>query len=82
MLPVNAFGIVKQNLLKIEDVNKSKKVSFREMARLRSNGTGQGYIKCSFQGPCDTRCKFKKTGQICNSRRCHGKKANSKCKNL
>lgn len=80
LLPVNVFGIVKQKMIKVEEVNRSKKFSIREMARLCSNGTGQGYIKCLCKGACDGKCKCKSNGQVCNSR-CHGKKANSKCKN-
>jgi len=80
LLPVNGFGVCKQILIKIEDVNLSKTLSVREMARLCSNGTGQGYIKCSCKGTCDKNCKCKKSNQVCNSR-CHGKKANAKCSN-
>jgi|694.fasta_scaffold50827_3 hypothetical protein len=80
MFPVNGFGVCKQILIKIEEVNLLKTLSVREMARLCSNGTGQGYIKCSCQGSCDKSCKCKKSNQVCNSR-CHGKKANVKCTN-
>ena len=80
LFPANGFGVCKQILIKIEDVNLSKTLSVREMARLCSNGTGQGYIKCSCKGACDKNCKCKKSNQVCNSR-CHGKKANAKCTN-
>ena len=80
LFPDNEFGVCKQILIKIDDVNLSKTLSVREMARLCSNGTGQGYIKCSCKGACDKNCKCKKSNQVCNSR-CHGKKANAKCTN-
>jgi hypothetical protein len=57
MFPVNGFGVCKQILIKIEEVNLLKTLSVREMARLCSNGTGQGYIKCSCQGSCAKNCK-------------------------
>ena len=72
MFPVNGFGVCKKILIKIVEVNKLKTCSVREIARLCSNCTGQGYIKCSCQGPSEKKCKCKKANQVCNS--CHGKK--------
>jgi hypothetical protein len=58
-LPINGFGVVRQNLIDINDVNHSKTIGIREMARACSTGTGQGYIKCSCKGACDKKCNCK-----------------------
>jgi hypothetical protein len=47
LLPINGSGVVRQNLIDIHDVNHTKTIGIREMARFCSTGTGQGYIKCS-----------------------------------
>ena len=79
-LSVNAFGVMKQNVIQLKEVNINKRVGIREMARLCSIEAGQGYIKRACAGECKN-FKCVKAKQICNSR-CHGKEANSNCKNI
>ena len=52
----------------------------REAARIRCAVGGQGVLKCTCRGSCETdRCTCKKAGRSCNSR-CH--KGSQKCRNL
>ena len=80
-LPGNGFGLCKQSFIEISQVDISKTLSIREMARQSSLGNGQGFIKCGCKtGLCDKNCTCKKAGQLCNSR-CHGRESNKNCKN-
>ena len=45
-------------------------ITLREVARLDSNGTGQGFIRCSCKSKCTGRGKCLKANIICNSK-CH-----------
>ena len=67
MLSSNSFGPIKQNLVPLNTVNLSNKFGIREMSRMCSVATGQGYIKCGCKGACDKKCKCKQSQQVCNS---------------
>ena len=77
----NQFTPCVENFLDVTDVpiSQEKEVSVREVAKLDSIGTGQGFIKCSCKSSCTkNRCKCVKSLQICNS---HCKCSNF-CKNV
>lgn len=67
----NSLAITKYNNLSVKDVPVNIEASIRELVRLGSVGTGQGYKRCSCKKDCKTaRCKCFKNGFICNSA-CH-----------
>ena len=68
----NQFDPCKQKFLKLDEIP-TNVISVREAARVTSNGTGQGFFKCSCnpkRGCKDKRCKCFKASVKCNSR-CH-----------
>ena len=72
-----------KELLGLEDALKEwkgmSKISERKAARKTSKVGGQGFIKCSCKGRCDTHsCSCKKDGRICNS---HCQRGNNNCTN-
>ncbi|XP_068209297.1 KRAB-A domain-containing protein 2-like [Palaemon carinicauda] len=69
----NQFDICPERLLKESDINNDIEISLREAVIKSSFSGGQGFVKCSCNGPkkCQTnRCKCFKSKQLCNSR-CH-----------
>ena len=60
-----------ESFFSAESVLNTKTLPLRELARLESNGTGQGFWKCSCKKSCKTgRCKCKRNNVLCNSK-CH-----------
>ena len=60
-----------ESFISAESVLNTKTLPLRELARLESNGTGQGFWKCSCKKSCKTgRCKCKSNNVLCNSK-CH-----------
>lgn len=67
----NSLATTKYAKLSVNDVPLSKETSVRELVRLGSVGTGQGYKRCTCKKDCKSaRCKCFKNGFVCNSA-CH-----------
>lgn len=69
----NQFDICPERLLQDGEIDKENEVSLREAVVKSSLCGGQGYVKCSCNGPkkCkNNRCRCYKAKQLCNSR-CH-----------
>lgn len=65
----NQFTVCAEEFVSIDDVSMEKDITLREVARLDSVGTGQGFFKCLCSLKCESnRCKCKKNAVKCNSR--------------
>jgi len=74
----NSIASTKYKSLKIDEIPLHKELSLRELVRLSSVGTGQGYRRCACKQKCQSnRCACFKSGIICNSA-CH---AGRSCEN-
>jgi uncharacterized protein Veg len=84
--PRHVISLVKnatKELMGLEDAYNGwrgmSKITEREVARANSIVEGQGMVKCSCKGNCNSNsCKCRKAGRICNSR-CH--KGSRNCTN-
>lgn len=75
----NQVAATRFKSISIDDIRSEDVYSLRELVRLGSVGTGQGYRRCSCRGDCDSkRCKCQKDEMICNSA-CHPGRT---CKNI
>lgn len=75
----NSLSATKCCSLKTEDIQKENEFSLRELVRLGSVGTGQGYRRCTCRTNCTSKkCTCKKNGMMCNSA-CH---PNISCHNI
>ena len=86
------FGILEGRFTRAELVSCGEKflefdnipdnlLSVRELARKESNGTGQGFFKCSCMTKCTGRCKCKRNNVLCNSK-CHVNRSTCSNKNI